>query len=529
MARVTGGQAVIDSLWALGVDTVFGIPGVHTLSIYDALHDHKRIRHITTRHEQGAGFMADGYARVTGRPGVCLVITGPGVTNIATPMGQAYSDSSPLLVISSTDHTRYLGRDAGDLHQLKDQLAFTEAVCAWSRRVDAVEDIPRALEDAFEYFNTSRPRPVHIEIPTDVLDGEGESLPASRPAPGDLSPDPALIDEAVRLMSGAVNPVMLVGGGVQEAGTVVPLAESLRLPVLSTAAGKGIFAPDHPLYLGARLRSQEARDLLAEADCLLVMGSALARVDMRWDALPETLIHVDIDENVPGSRYPTRLAIRADAGLAAGEMLERLGDVRVERDSEAEVLRLKQKWEENRGNMWPYLEAIREALPPEAVVVNDMTVACYQALGDFPSYRPRTFLVPQGFGTLGFSVPAALGAKLGRPDAPAVALIGDGGFMFTMNDLATGIRYRLGVPIVLFNNECYGVVKDIQNRNHGGRVIGVDIENPDFMDLARAYRIPGVRCPDPADLKTELARSLGRDLPTLIEIPLEGDAGVYGR
>jgi acetolactate synthase-1/2/3 large subunit len=533
MARLTGGQAVVAQLEREGVDVAFGIPGVHTLDIYDALLD-SDVGHVTTRHEQGAGFMADGYARATGRVGVALLITGPGLTNAATPIGQAYSDSSPMLVISSQNDTNEADRGKGYLHELKDQQGVMENIAAYSEEVTRVADIPGAIADAFEYLRTHRPRPVHIQIPKDVLgredvvelaDGDRDASPPS--------PDPDRIEAAVDRLAEADRPMLLVGGGAAGAAAEIRrLVEQTGIPVASTVAGKGVVPDDHPLALGATIRHGDGAAFAADRDLVLAVGTELSPRDT--DELPGTLIHVDVDYRNFGRNHATELGIVADAATA----LEALADgveergVRYDAAHREAVADLKRDPLEAARNgdgdvefddRHRVLATLRDALDDDAVVVNDMTKISYEAMSTFPAREPGTFLFPRGFGTLGFSPPAAFGAAVGD-DRQVVALVGDGGFMFTVQDLATAVKYDLPVPVVVLNDESYGVVRDTQIRDYDGRTSGVDIQNPDFVDLARAFGAAAERV-DVGEVETELPAALSaafdRDGPTVIEVPVD--------
>ncbi|MFO8060727.1 MAG: thiamine pyrophosphate-binding protein [Bacillota bacterium] len=537
MVRMTGGKAVVEALIREGVDTVFGIPGVHTMEIYDALCDRDgQMCHIVTRNEVGAGFMADGYARATGKVGVGLVITGPGVANAATALGQAYSDSSPLLLISSQNRSDHMDRDVGDLHQLKDQLGLTAACSAWSRRVTDPADVPGAISDAMAYLRTHRPRPVHIEIPTDVLSGEAE-MNFSGPTQGEIfSPSEEEVGRAAALLLGAERPVIWAGGGsVGASDALREVAQVLEAPVIMTCAGKGVLDENHPLSLGCNLRSEKMREFVQSADVLLVVGSELSVYDTGDDLqFPQMLIRVDLDPPRGDRPYRPHLHIQSDAGIFAEQLLERLrGSTEVAAASESEVGRgdafrgeiaqLRdsiREGESDDGEVRAIIDVLRQTLLPEDLVVCDMTMLCYRASSLYPAERPRTFLFPRGFGTLGWSMPAAIGAKLGRPDRNVLSINGDGGLMFTIGEFATAVKYRLPLPVMVLNNESYGVVERIQKRRFG-REIGTDICNPDFVELAEAFGGRGRRLTDAAQLPSVLNEAFSADGPTIVEFRVD--------
>jgi len=537
---MTGGQAVVASLVAAGVDTVFGIPGVHTLDIYDALAGQAgKIRHVVARHEQGAGFMADGYARASGKVGVALVITGPGVTNAATPIGQAYSDSSPVLLISSQNDSRFTDRDCGALHQLKDQLAVTSGMTAYSRRVSTVEEIPGAIFSALDYMQLERPRPVHLEFPTDVL-AHGAQVEVSPPAPARLKEPPAeLVKRAARALARARRPLVWLGGGAASASRrdLLELIELLRAAVVTTCAAKGCLPHDLPCNLGNRLRYEEVRALVESSDALLVLGSELSVLDTAEGQLrfPPTLVRVDVESGraIPGCNPNLHLEAHVvpflqrllpllrelrDEPLAPGE-----GSARDDRgDFRSEATRLKEELaarEKSEGGVHrEIIGALGTALAPHDILVCDMTMTSYLATRLYPARNPRTFLFPRGFGTLGWALPAAIGARLARPQSNVAVVAGDGGFMFSLQDLATAVQLRMPLAVILTNNEKYGVVARSQ-MNRFGRELGVDITNPDFLALARAFGTYARRVDDPGqELGPALREAWAGDRPTILEV-----------
>ncbi len=535
MVRMTGGKAVVEALVTEGVDTVFGIPGVHTMEIYDGLCDHEAtIRHILTRNEVGAGFMADGYARATGKVGVVLVITGPGVTNAATALGQAYSDSSPILLISSQNHSDHMDRDVGALHQLKDQLGVTAGCTVWNRRVTDPADVPGAISDAMTYLRTHRPRPVHIEIPTDVLDAEADMSFAGRSEGTVFSPSADEIARTAEILLRAERPLIWAGGGAVGASeALTQIAELLGAGVVMTTAGKGVLDENHPLSVGCNLRSETMLDFIQATDAVLAVGSELGVVDTGEGKVrfPKPFIRVDLDPPGGDRLYQPCMEIQSDARIFTEQLLERLRQVMgeaaaaSERGSEAkdafrrEIADLKDSILEegsDDGELRAIIDVLRQSLMPEDVVVCDMTMLCYRANSLYLAEQPRTFLFPRGFGTLGWSMPAAIGAKLGQPDRNVVSISGDGGLLFTVGDLATAVKYRLSLPILLMNNESYGVVGRMQ-RGRYGREIGTDICNPDFVQMAEAFGARGRRLTDAAQLPAVLNEAFVADGPTIIE------------
>jgi acetolactate synthase-1/2/3 large subunit len=495
------------------------------------LHD-SSIHHILARHEQGAGFMADGYARASGRPGVAVIITGPGITNVATPVGEAYSDSSPVFVLSSNVERAFVDDMRGSLHDLKDQLGVMAAVTQWNTRVTDARDAAATVAEAFKRMETGRPLPVHVEIPIDVLD---ETVLGGQPAvsrgPGPVLPKPELLLDAARRLKAANRPAIYCGGGAVTSPApdhLLSIAERLGAPVLTSIMGKGSVPEDHPLVIGALWESGNPVDgLLREVDCLLVVGSKLgvqATSDFKLP-LPAELIRIDVDPRELALNARPSLPILGDAALAV-EGIEAIlsgEDLRAPGFGAERVAAVRQA---ARASAWghdrlPYLDALRRAVPRDGVVSFDMTMMSYVACGLFPAYLPRTFLFPSGYGTLGFALPAALGAKIARPDAAVVCVVGDGGFQYTMEEVGAAVQHRIGVPIVIFNDSTYSAVKEAQRRERNGRSIAVDLVNPDYVKLAAAYGIPGVRAESPAAMERAIFEALDGDLPTIIDVPIE--------
>jgi acetolactate synthase-1/2/3 large subunit len=527
----TAAELAIATLEAHGVEVVFGVPGVHTLALYDALH-RSSIRHVLSRHEQGAGFMADGYARATGRPGVAVIITGPGITNVATPVGEAYSDSSPVFILSSNVERAYVDGMRGSLHDLKDQLGVMAAVTQWNSRVVDGSQAAATVAEAMRRLETGRPLPVHVEMPLDVMD---EPVPGGRPVvgrgPGPVRPKPELLLEAASRLKAAKRSVIYCGGGAVTSPApdhILTIAERLGAPVLTSIMGKGSVPEDHPLAIGALWDPGNAvDDLLREADCLLVFGSKLG-VQATWDfklPLPAELIRVDVDPRELTLNARPSLPILGDAALAAegieailsGEEFHAPG-FGIERVAAAREAARQTAFGADRRQ---YIDALRRAVPRDGVVAFDMTMISYASCGLYPAYLPRTFMFPSGYGTLGFALPAAIGAKVGRPEAAVVCVVGDGGFQYTMEEVGAAVQHRIGLPIVIFNDSTYSAVKEAQRRERDGRYLAVDLINPDYVKLAEAYGIPGVRAETPEAMERAIGEAIVRDLPTIVDVPFE--------
>ncbi|HRI49774.1 MAG TPA: 5-guanidino-2-oxopentanoate decarboxylase [Pseudomonadota bacterium] len=515
LAEPSTGEALVGLLEAYGVDTIFGIPGDHNDELYRAL-PRSRIRHLLARHEQGAGFMADGYARATGRPGVCFTISGPGLTNILTPVGQAWSDSSPLLVISSALDTADSARGRGRLHEMLDQRGAAAAVTSLHLRAATPKDVREGIARAFAHFASERPRPAYLEIPLGVLKQPAGDGWTARGLPGRAAPAAAPIRQAVAKLTRAKRPLIVLGGGALGAGAAaVAIAEKLKAPIITTTAGKGAVPADHPLCLGYVLGHAAAWRMLAESDAILCAGSELAGTDFWNDdiLISHDLIRVDIDPLVMSRPHPAEIAIVADARealvvIAAG-VAARGGDGRATVDrGPPDALRAK---------LAKLLTVIRAALPPETVICSDMTQLAYAANEVFPVSHPRTWLHPVGFGALGFALPAGIGAKRGVGTTPVAVMIGDYGLQYTLSELGTAAEHKLPIVILLWNNDALGQIRDGMV-SKGIEPSAVLLRNPDFQLLARAYGLSAERPRSLTALAAAIRTALLADGSTLIEM-----------
>jgi thiamine pyrophosphate-dependent acetolactate synthase large subunit-like protein len=529
--QMKGGHAVIATLEANGVDTVFGIPGVHTLEIYDALYA-SRIRHILARHEQGAGFMADGYARASGKPGVAIIITGPGLTNVSTPVGQAYTDSSPVLIISAEVERENAGRMRGNLHDMNDQLGLMRHLTKWNTQVNDVADIPAAINDAMRQMQSGRPRPTHVQIPIDVLAESADVEITACPEGIRRRPSQESIDAAARLIQSANRVVIYAGGGAVESGVdgvLSELAESLDAPVITSTPGKGAIPEDHPLSFGTTFYgwTDALGDILDGSDVGVIIGSKLGAMSTsNWTLpLPKRLIHIDIDSAELGRNYPVEVKVHGDARLGVEMLLDAIradGETAASgRWPRAELTRLRQQAQHQAApsaTYKAYIDALRDALPRNGIITHDMTSLSYMCHRSFPAYASRTYFSPHGYGTLGFSMPVAIGAKLARPEREVVAVVGDGGYQFTMEELAVAIQHEVTLPIVIFNDSTYTAVKRGMDKSQ--RYVGVDLVNPDYVKLADAYGIPGVRANDADELAAAIREAQRRSGPTIIDTPI---------
>jgi 5-guanidino-2-oxopentanoate decarboxylase len=525
--ELSTGEALVGLLEAYGVDTIFGIPGVHNVEMYRAL-PRSKIKHVLVRHEQGAGFMADGYARATGKPGVCFTITGPGLTNILTPMGQAFSDSSPMLVISSSLDIGDSAQGRGRLHEMRSQLTVAHSVTPFARQATSPADVRDAVAEAFAGFAASRPRPFYLEIPVDLLKAPAGPGWKARPMPSRPHAGNADIDEAVRLLSGAKRPVIILGGGARQASKeAIKIAEALGAVVLSSTAGKGIVPESHPLSAGYRLSRDSAKKVITHSDVVLAVGTELSETDF-WDGyridssqieIGGKLIRIDIDPSSLVRPHVPSLAILSDAKEALSAIAAKLPKDAPRQGGETTARKLHAPEDESdlRHKLKSVLAVIREALPPETIIASDMTQIAYAANEDFPMEQGGKWIYPVGFGTLGFALPAGIGARFGKNDTPVAAMIGDYGIQFTINELGTAVEHKLPLVILMWNNNALGQIRD-DMVNKGIQPNAVTLRNPDFQMLAKSY---GCHTEKPSSLKAlavAIKTALKADGPTLIEM-----------
>ena len=528
----TGGEWVVEALRGQRVRHVFGLPGVHNLAIYDALIRQHDIAHVLSRHEQGAAFMADGYARSSGLPGVVAVTTGPGATNTLTPLVESFAGSQPVLVLMSDIPAALIGKGLGSLHEVPNQIDCFKPLCRWAETIYEGREIPAAIERAFHLFRTARPGPIALSLPTDLLVGKSEGRRESyRDRPPEC--DPRLIEEAAGLLRAAKRPLIVAGGGVTSAeasAELVALARRLGAPVVTSVMGRGSIPETDPLWLGVLPNYRSTQAAFGKADVVLSVGCRFAHRSTRGLMLklnfrPEqALIHIDIDPSVINLMNPARVGIVGDARNGLGGLLAALGSGAAAAEWDAGWIRSEReiRWPRYTETVDRLIKMLRGALEPGAIVVNDQTGLNYWMEFHFPVLEPRTFLYPVGSATLGYGVPAAIGAKIAHPDRQVLAVLGDGGFMFSVNELATAVKYGLGIVFLVLNDQRYGAIQYLQERMFG-KYGEVDLANPDFPALARAFGAEGLRVESVDDLPKALDKALAHAGPTLLELPIAVD------
>jgi acetolactate synthase-1/2/3 large subunit len=535
---MTGGMAIVEALIANGVDTVFGLPGAQLYPLFDALQQKSdRIRTVGARHEQACGYMAFGYARSTGRPGVFAVVPGPGILNTSAAICTAHGCCAPVLLITGQVPSAFLGRGRGHLHELPDQLATLRSLTKWAARIERPADAPAVLNEAFRQMLSGRPGAVAVEMAWDTMASVGYVEPLGAAAiPKAPSPSPTEVEAAAKLLAAATRPMLMVGSGAQHASEAVrALAEELDAPVAAFRGGRGIVGEDHELGIS----SYAAFCLWPKTDALVAIGSRVEMPYMRWTGMmslidrpqaPPHLIRIDIDP-AEMRRLVPHAGIVADADAGSRALLAAVRRLRGRKgamkgvigpnDARARIAEAQAAARAAYSKVQPqlaYLDAIRQVLPREGLLVIEVSQMGFTSYFGFPVYAPRTY-VSEGFqGTLGFGFPTALGVKVAHPDAPVVAVTGDGGFMFAVQELATATQYGIALITLVFNNAAYGNVLRDQKTAFANRVIGSVLDNPDFMLLAKAFGIEGHRVTSPAALGRVLARMIKTPKPVLIEI-----------
>jgi acetolactate synthase-1/2/3 large subunit len=522
MARMTGGEALVKQLHREGVRVVFGLPGVQLYGVMAALREQPDIRFIQTRHEQATSYMADGYARAGGTVGTALVVPGPGLLNAAAGLSTAYSCSSPVFMLSGQVPKSQIGKDIGVLHEVNDQLECIRPITKWRRRVLEVAEVPAAVRAAMHQLTSGRPRPVELEMPPETMEEEGEAVMLDPVRPVRTGAAPADVSRAVDLLVAAQRPVIYAGGGVVlgDAGeTLSALAEYLQAGVITSAEGKGSINENSELSLGATVWPQSpVRNHLLQADVILAVGTRFALAVPKAD---QQVIHIDIDPDEIGRNHRKTLGLVGDARATLETMVEAVRAAmppRASRKAEYQALRAETAAlaQEPQGSI---VKSLRAGTPENAILVAGMTQIGYYSRPFWPTYEGRTYLSSSYSGNLGYEYPVALGAKVACPNRPVIAVIGDGGFMYNVQELSTAVQQKINVVAIVFNDNAYGnVARDLDE--WWGGAYGAALHNPDFMKLAEAFGVHGMRAKDPSQVGTLVRDAIQLDRPVLIEVPV---------
>lgn len=527
MTTMTGGQALARQLRREGVEVIFGLPGDQTMHALDAFYDEREhLRFITTRHEQGTTYMADGYARATGKVGVAFVVPGVGVYNAGGGLATAYATSSPVVMLAGQVPRAAIGKDLGALHDVHDQLEVVRPVTKWATRALYPADIPAAVNEAVARALSGRPRPTHVEAPPEAFAESAEiELLAPRPVEK-AAADPERIREAARILAGAQRPMVVVGGGVVLADASTELAqvvELLQASVVATREGKGAFDDRNPLSLGVMWTNPRLAPYIHDADVILAVGTRFAGIGAK---APTKVVHLDADTAELGRQYADTYGVAGDAKLSLVQLRDELdsvlaGKARAPRGAEVSAARAS-VIEKLRavGPQTRIVEDLRDALPDDACLVTGTTTIGYMTHMRFPVYEPRTYFGSSYMGTLGFAFPTSLGVKVGRPDRKVVSINGDGGFLFCAGELATAVQHGIDVVALVFNDGAYGNSNRDQRERFGGREYGTELRNPDFAKLAEAFGADGIKLTHSDQVGGALAEALANGRPTVIEVPI---------
>jgi acetolactate synthase-1/2/3 large subunit len=530
MTVLTGGEAIVSGLKAHSVDTIFGLPGAQVYGLFDAFHQAK-LNVIGARHEQACGYMAFGYARASGKPGVFSVVPGPGILNASAAMLTAFGCNEPVMCLTGQVPSDYLGRGRGHLHEMPDQLATLRSFVKWADRIDYPADAPIKVARGFQEMTSGRRGPVALEMPWDVFTQRAETADATRLEPfAAPSPDSDRIKAAAALIKAAKAPMIFVGAGAMDAGdAILELAEMIDAPVVAFRSGRGIVSNAHELGL----TMAAAYNLWPQTDLMIGIGSRMELpTTFRWPFRPEGLksIRIDIDP-VEFRRLTVDAPIVADAIEGTRALVAAVSKAGYTKTSgRRETIRAASaKAQKDIQAIQPqmaYLDILRDVLPDNAIVTDELSQVGFTSWFGFPVYQPRTFITSGYQGTLGSGFPTALGAKVAHPDRPVVAITGDGGFMFAVQELATAVQFKIGVVTLVFNNNAYGNVRRDQLQVFDGRVVAADLVNPDFVKLAESFGVGAIRVTSPAEFKPALEKALADGGPYLIAIDVVRDSEV---
>jgi len=525
MTILTTGQAIVKSLLAHGVDTMFGIPGAHMYDFNDATYEHQdELKFIVTRHEQGAGYMAFGYAKSTGRVGTYSVVPGPGMLNSSAALCTALGATTPVLCVTGNIMSHLIGKGRGQLHELPDQLETMRGFTKWAERINQPGEAPGVVAEAFRQLQSGRIGPVAIETPWDVFGMQGDvDLNVPLDIPPLPAPDPDAITAIADIIRSAKNPLITVGAGALHAGEeILELAKLLQAPVTAHRSGKGIVSEESPYGMSFAA----AYEYWKNTDVLIGIGSRLELQHFRWRWFPNDVktVRIDIDPTEM-DRLPPDAGVVTDSALGTHALVEslskRIGS-RASREEEFEAIKIRaneaiQAVQPQMG----YLNVIREVLPRDGFFVEEISQVGFTSRFGFPVYEPRKFVTCGYQDNLGFGFSTALGVKVANADKPVVSVCGDGGFMFGVQELATAVHHGINLVTIIFNNQSFGNVRRDQTNIYDGRLIGADLTNPDFVKLAESFGAGAYRASNPAELRIALEKAFKDDAPVVIEVMVD--------
>jgi len=528
MSIMTGGEAIVQGLVAHGVDTVFGLPGAQIYGLFDGFAK-AQLKVIGARHEQACGYMAFGYARASGKPGVFSVVPGPGVLNASAALLTAFGCNEPVMCLTGQVPSAYLGKGRGHLHEMPDQLATLRSFIKWAERIEYPGNAPALVARAFQEMMSGRRGPVALEMPWDVFTqatetGAAQKLDLIAPP----APDPNRVAAAAKLIAASKRPMIFVGAGALDAGDeILELAETIDAPVVAFRSGRGIVSNRHELGLTFAVAYQ----LWPQTDLIIGIGTRMELpTTFRWPFRPDGLksVRIDIDP-AEMRRFAPDAAIVSDSKAGARALADAVSKTGYSKTKgrRDEISAATAKTSEAIQAIQPqmsYLKILREVLPDDAIVTDELSQVGFASWYGFPIYQPRTFLTSGYQGTLGSGFPTALGAKVACPDKPVVAITGDGGFMFGVQELATAVQYNIGVVTLVFDNSAYGNVRRDQVNLFDGRVVASDLVNPDFVKLAESFGVGAARVTSPDHFRPALEKALAAGGPQLIAIDVARDS-----
>lgn len=526
MTEITGADAIVESLRANDVEIIFGLPGGQLDHLFDSIYrSDGELQLIHSRHEQGAAYMAFGYAQSTGKTGVYAVVPGPGLLNSSAALCTAWACNSPVLAISGQVHLDGIDSGYGHLHEIPDQLGMIRHITKWAERISAPEDTPAVMERAFQELHSGRPRPVEIEMPMDTM-GQSATVPAATRA---VMPEPPPVDEdqiktAARMLLAAKSPMIVIGSGALGAGRELQLvAERLQAPVVAKRKGKGTMAGDH--YLSQNLPA--GHQLWGQADTVLAVGTRLKMPLTMWGKDDDLkIVRVDIDAVELARICEPEVGIVGDAAAVLQALaleMEKSGGLRESREEELTGLKKAVEIDirEHVAPQMAYLDTIRKVLPRDGYFVDEVTQVGFVSWYGFPVYEPHQFISAAQQGTLGYGLATAMGVAAAHPDKAVVSISGDGGYMFNIQELATAAKYQLGLVSIIFNDNTYTNVQRQQDEWFDGRRICSDLTNPDFVKLAESFGIEAHRVSSPDELGRLLAKAFANSGPTVIEVTVD--------
>ncbi|MGB1252644.1 MAG: thiamine pyrophosphate-dependent enzyme [Candidatus Promineifilaceae bacterium] len=521
--QMTGGEAVVRSLIALGVDTIFGLPGVQNDNLFNALYDNRdKIRVIHTRHEQGAAYMANGYAQSTDKPGVYTVVPGPGLLNSTGALSTGYAVNAKVLCLAGQIPSDALGKEIGLLHEIPDQLGIIRSLTKWAERIERPEDAARLVTEAYSQLISGRPRPVGLEVPMDVW-GKSAEIDLTLVEPESIQPQVNLdaVKEAAQLIGNAKNPVIVVGGGAQHASAeVLALAEMIQAPVIPGRSGRGVVSSRHPLGL----TTPDGYKFWGEADVVIGIGSRMYQQLQRWghdDAMK--LVRIDVDPSVMTHTKSAEVALNSDSQQTLTALLNEVPKHNPKRSDRSDEMwahrAAMDKVYQTLDPQYGYIQALRAELPENGLFVDEVSQMGFASRFIMPVYNPRSFISTGYQGTLGFGFATALGVKVGNPDVPVLSIAGDGGFMYNVQELSTAMRHNINLVTVVFADGAFGNVRRMQKQLYDNRLIASDLHNPNFVKLAKSFGMKAMRAKSPKKLRKALRKAFAANEPVLIEVP----------